>query len=329
MSYSLTLYAYKLIYNNIYKNNERKIVLYIILELLLIENFIINLLILYITKIITRTSVNKKRIIFGAAIISFYSLAFFWEYSMLLTNFYMKIVISLFLIKICFNAKSIKLYFYQLLAFYIVSFIFAGATFGFFFSSQNIQDLILKPIDFIGGFPVIYLILGILSSSVIAIIIFKYNNKKTLREDYIMDINIIYKEKSIEIKALIDTGNSLIDPFTKETVILIEYNKIKDLLPPIIWSLYEKDKIKDFKLLETVLKTVEKEITIKLIPFKSVGNNNGFLLGFKPEFIILDHKSENRIIRKDIIIGIYQGLLSTDESYNGLLNYEILMQEAV
>lgn len=329
MSYSLTLYAYKLIYNNIYKNNERKIVLYIILELLLIENFIINLLILYITKIITRTEVNKKRIIIGAVIISFYSLAFFWKYTLVLTSFYMKIIISFFLIKLCFNAKSIKLYFYQLLAFYIVSFIFAGATFGFFFSSENIQDLISKPMDLIGGFPVIYLVLGILSSSIIAIVIFKYSNKRTLREDYIMDINIIYKGRSREIKALIDTGNSLIDPFTKETVILIEYNKIKDLLPPIIWSLYEKDDIKDFKLLEKVLKTVENEMTIKLIPFKSVGNNSGFLLGFKPEYIILDCKKENGIIRRDIIIGIYQGLLSTDESYNGLLNYEILMQEAV
>lgn len=303
--------------------------MYIILELLLIENFIINLLILSITKIITRTRVTKRRIVFGAAIISFYSLAFFWEYTMFLTNFYMKIIISLFLIKICFNSKSIKLYFYQLLAFYIVSFIFAGATFGFFFSSLNIQDLMLKPIDLLGGFPVIYLVLGILSSSVFAIITFKYRNKKTLREDFIIDTKIIYNEKSTEIKALIDTGNSLVDPFTNETVMLIEYNKIKDILPPIMWSLYEKDDINDFKLLETVLKSIEKEITIKLIPFKSVGNNSGFLLGFKPEFIILDYKSEKGIIRKDIIIGIYQGLLSTDESYNGLLNYEILMQEAV
>lgn len=303
--------------------------MYIILELLLIENFIINSLILYITKIITRTGVSKKRIIFSAAIISFYSLAFFWEYTLFLTNFYMKIIISLLLIKLCFNAKSIKLYLYQLLAFYIVSFIFAGATFGYFFSSQNIQELIMKPIDFLGGFPVIYLVLGIASSSVFAIIIFKYSNKKALREDYIMDVNIIYKGKSIEIKALIDTGNSLTDPFTKETVMLIEYSKIKDLLPTIMWSLYEKDDIKDLILLEKVLKTVEKEITVKLIPFKSVGNNSGFLLGFKPECIILDSKSNKGIIRRDIIIGIYQGLLSTDESYNGLLNYEILMQEAV
>lgn len=303
--------------------------MYIILELLLVENFIINLLILFITKIITRTRVTKRRIVFGAAIISFYSLAFFWEYTMFLTNFYMKIIISLFLIKICFNSKSIKLYFYQLLAFHIVSFIFAGATFGFFFSSLNIQDLMLEPIDLLGGFPVIYLVLGILSSSVFAIITFKYRNKKTLREEFIIDTKIIYKEKSTEIKALIDTGNSLVDPFTNETVMLIEYNKIKDILPPIMWSLYEKDDINDFRLLEKVLKSIEKEITIKLIPFKSVGNNSGFLLAFKPEFIILDYKSEKGIIRKDIIIGIYQGLLSTDESYNGLLNYEILMQEAV
>lgn len=303
--------------------------MYIILELLLIENFIINLLILYITKIITGTKVSKMRIIFGAAIISFYSLAFFWDQTLFLTNSYMKIIISLIFIKMCFNTKSIKLYFYQLLAFYIVSFIFAGATFGFFFSSQNIGDLMLKPIDLLGGFPVIYLILGIISSSLIAIITFKYNNKKKLREEFIMDVKIIYREKITEIKALIDTGNSLVDPFTNETVMLIEYNKIKDLLPPIMWSLYEKDDIKDFRLLETVIKTVEKEITIKLIPFKSVGNNNGFLLGFKPEYIILNNKNEKGIIRKDVIIGIYQGLLSTDESYNGLLNYEILMQEAV
>lgn len=303
--------------------------MYIILEFLLIENFIINLLILYITKLITRTGANKYRIIFGAAVASLYSLAFFWDYSLFLTRGYMKLIISILLIKISFNAKSPKLYFYQLLAFYIVSFIFAGATFGYFYSLQNFQDSLFKPIDILNGFPIIYLILGVFSSTIIGVILFKYHNNRQLREDYIMKVKIIYKDKSVIIKALIDTGNSLIDPFTRETVVLIEYIKIKDLLPPSTWQLFEKDELNDFNLMHSIMKTVEGEISLKLIPFKSVGKNSGFLLGFKPELIILDYNSGNEIIRRDIVIGIYKGLLSTDDSYNGLLNYEILMQEAI
>lgn len=303
--------------------------MYIILELLLIENFIINLLILYVTKIITSTRVNKSRLLIGAAIASLYSLSFFWDFSMFLTKGYMKIIISMILIKICFNAKSIKLYFYQFLSFYIVSFIFAGASFGFFYSSRDIYTNLFKPIDALYGFPVIYLIIGILSSTLVAIFLFSYNNKRRVREDYIMNIKISYKEKSIVIKALIDTGNSLVDPFTNETIFLVEYEKIRQLLPAGLDILFEQDQLNDIELLESVLQQTKDKINIKLIPFKSVGSSNGFLLGFKPEFIILNYKSENEIMRKDIIIGIYKGLLSTDESYSGLLNYQILMQEAV
>ncbi len=303
--------------------------MYIILEFLLIENFIINILILYITKIITSTRVNKYRIIFGAAVASLYSLAFFWDYSLFLTRGYMKLIISILLIKISFNAKSPKLYFYQLLAFYVVSFIFAGATFGYFYSLQNIQDALFKPIDMLNGFPAFYLILGVFSSTIIGIILFKYHNNKQLREDYIMNIKITYKDKSAIIRALIDTGNSLIDPFTKQTVVLIEFVKIKELLPPLVWQLFEKDILNDFNLMHSIMKTVENEISLKLIPFQSVGKDSGFLFGFKPERIVLDYNSKNEIIRQDIVIGIYNGLLSTDDSYNCLLNYEILMQEAV
>ncbi len=46
----------------------------------------------------------------------------------------------------------------------------------------------------------------------------------------------------------------------------------------------------------------------RIIPFASLGNKNGLLLGFKPDYIKI--YSEDEITKKEAIIGIYEDNLS-------------------
>lgn len=64
---------------------------------------------------------------------------------------------------------------------------------------------------------------------------------------------------------------------------------------------------------------------MKLIPFSSLGNDNGLLIGFKPDYIKI--YSEEEYIRNDVLVGIYDGKLSKNNLYTSLIGLDILSSQ--
>ena len=62
---------------------------------------------------------------------------------------------------------------------------------------------------------------------------------------------------------------------------------------------------------------------IKVIPFSSLGKQNGMLLGIKGKNLKLNYKDEEKTIDK-VIIGIYDKSLTKRGEYRSLLGLEIL-----
>lgn len=297
--------------------------MYIVAEYLFLENFIINYAILQTTKIVTRTKSSKTRVFLMAIITALYPFVFFFDSTIFLTNFYMKIIISIILIKFAYNAKSLRLYLKQLSAFYCISFIFAGATMGSYYFVNNYFNMIFEKDQFKGGFPVKYLILGILFGAIMIINLLHYYHGKKLKENFILEVEINLNNKKVYITALTDTGNSLVEPLSKSPVFVVEYNSLKNLLPIEISRIFEEDRENDFIFLEKAIKKSEDEIAIRIIPFNAIGVSNGMLIGFKPDSIIINGDNCQKQY-DDLIIGIFKGTLSTDNQYTGLLNSEIL-----
>ena len=90
------------------------------------------------------------------------------------------------------------------------------------------------------------------------------------------DVEIFFKEKSVKIKAMIDTGNLLKDPISGIPVIVVEKSKLEDIIP--------KGIINNLNTIlgggeETTLAEEEKEYMPKfrVIPFSSLGKQNRFI----------------------------------------------------
>jgi len=297
--------------------------LYIIAEYLIIENFLINYFILQITKIITRTKTNRIRILVTALVSSLYSLAIFIPSLMFLTNLYMKLLLSLIITKLAYNSKSLGLYIKQLSAFYLVSFIFAGATLGIYYFINSSYNELFKSTTTIKGFPVKYLVLGVVFGGIITNNIFQYYQEKTTIEKELLKTIVSFNNKEASFTSLTDTGNSLVEPLLKSPVFVVEYKVIKYLLPADLRQIYEEKRESDYKLLEGLMKDLKEEMLIRLIPFKSLGSKNGMLIGFKPDYIIISDGNTQRKF-DDLLIGIFNDTLSTDDQYNGLLSLEII-----
>ena len=79
---------------------------------------------------------------------------------------------------------------------------------------------------------------------------------------------------------MIDTGNLLKDPITGTPVIVVEKQSLKEIIEEEILNQIEG--ILEGKYIDT--KYTENYISkFRLIPFSSLGKQNGMLIGFKPD----------------------------------------------
>lgn len=135
-------------------------------------------------------------------------------------------------------------------------------------------------------------------------------------------VKIFFENTDVDFMALVDTGNSLHDPLSNAPVIVAEFNSIKDFLPKEIRLIFYENKEND---LSYIISNIDQDFSkrIRMIPFESLGEHNGMLLGFRPDKVEIS-KEESVITIEDVIIGIYNFKLSKDNAYQGLLNPEVI-----
>ncbi len=97
---------------------------------------------------------------------------------------------------------------------------------------------------------------------------------------------LTYKDKSHSIIALADTGNNLCDPVTGEQVIVAGADVAKALL-----GLSNSQ-------LRTPIETVQSAQIpgLRLIPYRAVGSQGGFLLGIKLDSVKINGKPAGRLV---------------------------------
>lgn len=298
--------------------------MYIYAEYLLIENLIINYIILYVTKRFTRTDTPNIRLIISALVGAIYTLLVFVPGLYFMSNFISKISISILLIIIAYNPIRFKKFVKLFATFYTVSFVFAGGSFALFYLT-NSKIYFGKGIFYIkdiSGFNPVFLVIGIIISLLFFKIAFQYIYGKLKKQNMYINLTIRLHDRVAKLKGIVDTGNSLMDPITNIPVIIVEFSAIKEILPINIQEIFVRYNENNLNIISEVMYTEDEMIKFRLIPFKSIGKDNGMLLGFKPDEVVLDD-DENRKIT-EIVIGIYNNHLTNDNDYVALLHPEII-----
>ena len=139
-----------------------------------------------------------------------------------------------------------------------------------------------------------------------------------------MYCNIKIKINGIELEtiAMIDSGNMLKEPITGTPVIVVESTLLEEVLPREILNNLEKIIGGD---LEGIKEETKKEYLtrLKLIPYSSLGKQNGMLVGIKPEYIEIENEKQIKKI-ENVIIGIYNKSLTKKGEYRALVGIELL-----
>ena len=156
----------------------------------------------------------------------------------------------------------------------------------------------------------------------IIIIGFKIVKSKISPKDMYCNIEIKINQKNIKTKAMIDTGNFLKEPITNTPVIVMEHTLLYECIPKEILNHMENILGGDFS--EIPDKVKEEYISrLKVIPFSSLGKQNGMLLGIKADSVKIEKEEEEKT-NQDVIIGIYNKSLTKKGEYRALLGIELI-----
>lgn len=171
----------------------------------------------------------------------------------------------------------------------------------------------------VGSYPIKIAILGGILGFFILTISFKIIKNKITQKDMLYPVTIVWENKKANIQAILDTGNFLTDPITKVPVLVVEAQKLKDILPNTLLSNLENDSY------ATAIDNIEENIKTRcsFIPFSSIGKKNGLLVGFRPDYIRIETPEGEKILNK-VIVGIYQYKISKSGLYSGLMGLNLL-----
>ncbi|MBQ3407704.1 MAG: sigma-E processing peptidase SpoIIGA [Clostridia bacterium] len=289
------------------------------IDLIILENFLMNSIILYTTGKLLNKKIYIRRIFFTSIIGTMYV----FSLCLRLTNFVLnisKLVTGIMLVKICFRSKNVRSIIKDTMVYFFTSFVYAGCALGFLHIIKPKVVYIVNGM-IIGG-EYIFETVGI--SAIISFFIIKTSinliklKQHFSRKNMICNIEIFFRKRSIKLKALLDTGNLLKDPITSAPVVIVYKEKVKAL-----FNNSNLDQIDSMIGGDGFNNIILNDKCIRIIPYTSVGNINGVMIACKVDKIKVEYQDEVNEIN-DVLIGLYNEALSKNDKYSALIGLQIL-----
>jgi len=145
-----------------------------------------------------------------------------------------------------------------------------------------------------------------------------------LHRPLIYDVELIFNDRKVKTKGLMDTGNCLYDPLRSKPVMVMENTVMEQLMTPEIKSYVEEaksfleGKAKDFYW----EKQADKIKGFSFIPYRSVGKC-GMLLGVCLDKVII-HTGKEVICNEQVTAAICDNPLTDGKDYHVILHKELL-----
>ena len=216
------------------------------IDIILTENLIMNYIILYATGIIYKIKPKIWRLFCASLIGAMYAVVSYLK--ILNSGLILKILLSVAIVYLAYNAKTMKILAKQMIIFYLTSFVFGGVAFALLYFIKP-QDILMKNGVYIGLYPIKIVLLGAIIGFLMLRAVFHVVKGKLTSKELLCKTKIIIDENQTEVIAMVDTGNLLKEPFTGASVVVVEKNSLIGLLPekllsniePILNGKYEMD----------------------------------------------------------------------------------------
>lgn len=289
-------------------------------DVVLLENLCMNYIILFGTGYIIKLKIKHWRILVSSSIGAVYAILAYMGIFPLYANIVVKIILSLCMVYIAFNPKNIKAIIKELALFYLVSFALGGCAFALLYIVRP-QDIFMKDGVYIGTYPLKIALLGGVVGFIITYVAFKVVKTRMNKNELIYEIVLKINEKELTTKVMLDTGNMLKDPISNNPVVLIEKKILYNILPKELLENTKNMLGGDFKNNEDLEN--EYRTRLRIIPFTSVGKQNGMMLGIKVDEIKIITDIDE-IINTNAIVCVYEKEFSKRGKYFGIMGMDLI-----
>ncbi len=274
----------------------------IYIDVLLCLNLFINYLVLLISEKFLNLKAKNYRLMLASFFGALCSLLIFFPYIgrilLLLISFCCAVLINL----ICYGFKSFRFLMKASVCFIFINFSFAGIIFLLCNISKTNNAMVKNGIVYFNISPKLFIFMCIVSYIIIRVV--QILNIKFNHSNSTYRTQIYLGNKHCNLISKIDTGNSLIEPFSSLPVIVVNKKSLKQLLP------FE----------EIISPEQASKLKYRMIPFNSVGKS-GVLKGFKPDYINI--YTGNKIKKKEAYVAICDDDILND-GFDALLNPDLL-----
>lgn len=285
-------------------------------EYLFLENVITGGMILLLTGKLTGICCTKRFLILGSILCGVYSFILFWDTLHPLVALFSKLGFSAAVVYAVFQPKRLRQFARITLIFYLVSFAMGGITIGlmYFIGFSGVTQNSTVYLGFLGY---LYILLGCLLTWFIFSIFAGFIKGRTVRERTYADVEILLDGRSVTLKGMIDTGNFLTEPISGKPVMIISAAAAKMFLPDEIVEEAVKER-KSYHISEELMNSIYAN-RIRMIPFQSIGEDRGCLIGIRPDAIrigIHNKRSSDTTVAvsEGAILAIYKGVFSGGDS---------------
>ena len=279
-----------------------------------------NSIILYATAIMLKIKPSIIRILISGTIGSLYAMIIYVTQFKIYESIITKIILSVIMVYIAFNPQNIKKLCKQILIFYLTSFIFGGVALYLIYFIKP-QNVLIKNGLFAGKYVLKVILFGAIVAFVIIKLSIKIIKTKIQPKDMYCKVKLKINGKEIQTTAMIDTGNLVREPITNIPVIIVESSLMYDILPKEIINNLENILGGNF---DDIPEEIRKIYIPKLrwIPYKSLGKENGMLLGIKIDGMEVEKEEIHKV--QNVIVGIYDKSLTKRGEYRALVGIDMI-----
>lgn len=314
------------------------------IDLFILENTLLNLFVIWLTKRIIGKSIPFSRQFFGALLGTCIAVGILMFQVDLIQNAFVKILISGLLVFLVYFPKNLDEFIKIFSCFCFCAMMVAGTM--FFLLNGMGGNMVLSN----GGearsegFSFLILILTLILSWAFIYNLNRLKKELAFKKSCLVTLTIFINEKSVVLPALLDSGNLLREPITRFPVVITELDALKQLLPKEIASFFEQNSPYNIASIPQINGAGFWSKKMRIIPFCSVGTEQDFLWGIRPDFIEIAsnitrtnspnvqaassnnnkvHTQRNPYI-SDVIIGVYKKKLSNNREFQALLSPQLM-----
>ena len=280
-------------------------------DLLFFTDFLMDLTLLFAVSRFGNFRTKGRYLLLGAVLGGVFSLVSLMPAFGLLRGWWGKLLFSLLMVKVAFPSLKGKRFFTAFLYSYLIGFAMAGAVvcLSWFFRQRGWFDL---------GFS--YTAMGLSAALFVALFLSgagKGYVRKNLRLGEVTEKVVLrLNGKSVDVSALFDTGNELVDPVSRLPVVVAEYDAVKSLLPAVFCEVFEQNGSADEVFTAMVPYAISSRL--RLIPFQSIGREHGMMVGFRPDRISFPQRNNEH--SEDVVVCLYRGDMGTKEHCRCIVN---------